>query len=219
MPETIRVLIVDDHALMRDSMGQLLEQDDGIEVVGTAPNADAALDATLEHKPDVVVMDIDMPGLSAFEAASRLRSLRPETRLLFLSAFAHDTYIEQALKAGARGYLTKSEPVEQVSHAIRQVADGRTAFSDSVKERLVIDEAGIQLADERQTRVSTLSNREMEVLRYLAQGLSKKEIANVMHISVKTVEGHSEKLMSKLDIHDRVELTRFAIREGLATPG
>jgi len=218
MSETIRVLLVDDHALMRDSLGQLLGQDDHIQIVGTAANADAALDATMEHKPDIVVMDIDMPGLSPFDAAGRLKSMRPETRLLFLSAFAHDSYIEQALKAGARGYLTKSEPIEQVSLAIRQVAEGRTAFSDSVKSRLVVDENGVQLADERQTRMSTLSAREMEVLRYLAQGLSKKEIAQVMHISVKTVEGHSEKLMSKLDIHDRVELTRFAIREGLATP-
>lgn len=220
MSDAITILLVDDHALFRESLGQLLEAEQDFKVIGTVGDAEKALQEVLDCGPDIVLMDIDMPGLICFDAAYRIAGLRPATRIIFLSAFFHDHYIEEALRVKARGYLTKSEPLGQVVKAIRIVAGGRVYFSPEVQSRIVADKGGVRLAVDEQkpprTRMSTLSAREIEVLRYLARGMSKKEIASTMHISLKTVEGHAEKLMSKLDIHDRVELTRFAIREGLA---
>ncbi len=212
----ISVLLVDDHALVRESLGQWLRAEDGITVVASVGSADEAIQEALRFKPDVVLMDIDMPGLLCFDAAQVIRTRCPSTRVVFLSAFFSDRYIEDALAAGASGYLTKGVPPEQVVKAVRDVAQGGVCFSPEVQQRLVIDSGGVKLGTASKTRVSTLTPRELEVLRYLARGLSKKEIANTMHLSVKTVDNHSASLMSKLDIHDRVELARFAIREGLA---
>ncbi len=215
----IKILLVDDHALVRDSLSRLLDADDVINVIGAVSDASEALIIFNNLQPDIVLMDIDMPGLSSFEAANRMTSLIPETKFIFLSAFFHDRYIEQALKVQAKGYLTKSEPPANLINAIKQVADGKVYFSSDVRSRIVADSQGVRLANSnKRTRTDTLSNREIEVLRYLARGMQKKEIASIMHISVKTVEGHVEKVMNKLDIHDRVELARFAIREGLAEP-
>lgn len=216
MNRKITVLLVDDHTLFRESLGQLLKSEAGLEVIETVSDAEKALEEVINRGPDIVLMDIDMPGLICFDAAARMVGLRPTTRIIFLSAFFNDHYIEQALKVRARGYLTKSEPLQQVVSAIKLVAAGRVYFSPEVQARIVADTSGVRLAQNPRTRVSTLSMREIEVLRYLARGLSKKEVASTMHISLKTVEGHAERLMAKLDIHDRVELTRFAIREGLA---
>lgn len=215
---TITVLMVDDHALVRSTLAAWLETSPDIRVVGEAANADAALALAADLRPDVVLLDIDMPGLLAFEAARIMRSRTPESRIIVLSAFLHDHYIEQALAVEASGYLTKGQPPAALADAIRVVAAGGVFFSPEVQSRLVIDAKGVRLSNSPSSRLSTLTPRELEVLRYLARGLSKKEIAQVMHLSAKTVDNHSTSLMSKLDIHDRVELARFAIREGLAEP-
>ncbi len=209
------VLLVDDHAMVMEALAEHLERASGLKVVGTAPDADTAIDKALSTRPDVIVMDIDMPGLISFDAASRLQSLLPDTRVIFLSAFTHDHYIQQALSVKARAYVTKGEPLNRVIEAIRTVARGGTFYSREVRDRLLVDSGRVELPAEN-TRVGVLSEREIQVLRYIASGMSKKEIANTMHLSVKTVENHSTNLMSKLNIHDRVELTRFAIREKLA---
>jgi DNA-binding NarL/FixJ family response regulator len=211
-----RILMVDDHALVRQALCDRLEKEATLEVVGTASTADEAIVIVAEARPDIVLMDIDMPGMICFDAAQRIAGIVPEVRLAFLSAFFHDSYIEQALKVRARGYLTKIEPLDTLVAAIHEIARGGVYFSDEVKSRLVLERDGVKLAGAGQTRASTLTKRELEVLRYIARGMSKKEIASTMHLSVKTIENHSNNLMSKLDIHDRVELTRFAIREGLA---
>jgi DNA-binding NarL/FixJ family response regulator len=211
-----KILMVDDHALVRQALCDRLARESALEVVGTASTADEAIVIAAEARPDIVLMDIDMPGMICFDAAQRIASNLPEVRLAFLSAFFHDSYIEQALKVRARGYLTKVEPLDTLVAAIHEIARGGVYFSDEVKSRLVLERDGVKLAGAGQTRASTLTKRELEVLRYIARGLSKKEIASTMHLSVKTIENHCNNLMSKLDIHDRVELTRFAIREGLA---
>ena len=216
MAEPISIVLIDDHPLVRDSFSHRLNAERGMVVVGTAGTAEEGLEIVVAEGPDIVLMDIDMPGLSCFDAAERIGKMRGETRVIFLSAFCHDHYIAQALRVRARGYLTKSEPMLCVVEAVRQVAAGKVWFSQEVRGRLVADGRNLTLAQGHTTRASTLSARETEVLRYLAKGLAKKEIAQTMHVSVKTVEGHAEKLMKKLDIHDRVQLTRFAIREGLA---
>ncbi|MBN1490724.1 MAG: response regulator transcription factor [Phycisphaerae bacterium] len=213
----IRVLIVDDHALVREALSERLQREPGITVVGTAGTADEAIEKANACNPNVILMDIDMPGLICFDAAKTIASLRPDAHIIFLSAFTHDGYIEQALEVEARGYLTKREPPDRVVEAIREVASGGAYFSNEVRSRIVVHPRGAKLdEDRRQSRASLLTQREVQIVQYIARGLSKKEIAATMHLAVKTVDRHCANLMTKLDIHDRVGLTRFAIREGLA---
>ena len=211
----IKILLVDDHALVRESVTRVLESEPDMVVVASVDNASLAVETANRHVPDILLMDIDMPGLISFDAAKWIRRDHPGTEIVFMSAFHHDHYIEQALRAKAAGYVTKSEPMDVLIKAIRQVARGRTYFSPEVEARIVADSGTVRLAPSKQTRTSTLSAREIQVLRYVAGGMSKKQIARTMSVSVKTVEGHVERLMTKLDIHDRVELARLAIREGL----
>ena len=216
MSQRISLLLVDDHALIREMLGDRLAGEPGMSVVGAASNADDAVTDAVTLKPDIILMDIDMPGLLCFDAARMIQTQCPDTRIIFLSAFFHDRYVEQALAVKAAGYVTKSESPELVIQAIRAVANGGSYFSPQVQARIVVDSDGTRLAQKRRTRASTLSPRELEVLRYVARGLSQKEVAEIMHLSAKTVHCHCANLMTKLDIHDRVELARFAIREGLA---
>ncbi len=214
--EAIRILLVDDHALVRDALSGQLSELVEFDVVGTASDAGEAMERAFELEPDVIVMDIDMPGMICFDAAERIKTRLEEVKILFLSAFFHDHYIEKALQTGASGYLHKSEPVETLAMAIREVAAGGNFFSKEIRVRVVKTDKGFSLEQGAKTRAQTLTDREIEVLRYLARGLAKKEIATIMHLSPKTIESHCTRVMDKLDIHDRVELARYAIREGLA---
>lgn len=216
MSGPIAILMVDDHALLRESLRDRLDQEADMNVVGTAEDGEKAVELARDLLPDVVLMDIDMPGQSCFESARAIKDLSPETNIVYLSAFFHDRYIESALAAHATGYVTKDEPLSVVIRAVRAAASGSAYFSSKVQSRIVVDKAGVTLWTGGKSRVSLLTARELEVLRYISRGLSKKEIATTMHVSVKTVSRHTENLMEKLDIHDRVELARFAIREGLA---
>lgn len=216
MSKPITVLLVDDHAMVRGMLRGLLENTEDIRVIGSVSNAGDGVAEAVRQKPDVMLMDIDLPGLSCFDAAQTVRIRSPQTKVVFLSAFFHDRYIEQALNVQAWGYITKNEPEESIIKAIRKVCSGVAYFSPEVQSRIVVDANGARLATPIRSRASTLSDRELEVLRYLARGMQKKEIAQVMCISVNTVNRHTTSLMNKLDIHDRVELARFAIREGLA---
>lgn len=218
MTRTISVLLADDHALVRESLGNWLRDAGDMRIVGEVGSADEAVAVAVRERPDVVLMDIDMPGLLAFDAVRTIRTRCPNTRIIVLSGFFHDRYIEEALAAEASGYITKGEPADAVVRAVRAVASGGVYFSPEVHARIVVDTHGARLAAEGSTRASTLTPRELEVLRYIARGLSKKDIAGIMHLSVKTVDNHSTSLMTKLNIHDRVELARYAIREGLAEP-
>ena len=201
---------------MREVITDWLDREPGLKVVATAASADEAIEQALRWNPDIVLMDIDMPGLVSFGAARHLASLRPESRIIFLSGFTNEPYIEQALEVRAHGYLTKTEPPEILVAAIRRVAGGGTYFSDEIRTRIVTGEGGTKLAAPSASRTSVLTARELEVLRYIAEGLSKKQIARLLHVSIKTVDRHTANLMAKLEIHDRVELARLAIREGLA---
>ncbi len=211
----IRVLLADDHDLFRESLSEKLNREPDISVVGTVNNAEDALRTAVACKPDIVVMDIDMPGMVSFEAARQIGERLRETRIVFLSAFIHDNYIEQALKVRARGYLSKREPYETLVNALREVAAGNAHYSEEVQSRIVVSAEGAHLSPDYKSRCATLTTRELEVLGYIARGLSTKEIAKVMHVSPRTADNHTTRIMAKLDIHSRVELTRFAIREGL----
>ncbi len=214
----ISVILADDHGMVRQALASCLAASPGVARVEQASNGRDAVQLARRVKPDVVVLDIDMPGLGAFDAARQIQRVSPGTRVVFLSAFFHDRYIEQALAAKASAYITKSEPLETILHAIQTAARGRVFFSSDILSRMVVDASGPRLAEAAPTRASKLSPREIEVLRCVARGLAKKEIANHLGISVHTVNRHVTDLMEKLDIHDRVGLARFAIREGLAEP-
>jgi two-component system response regulator NreC len=212
----ISLLLVDDHALVREMLSARLNAEPDMVVVGTAADADDAIGQAVRLRPDIVVMDVDMPGVLCFEAARVIQERCAGTRILFLSAFFHDRYVEQALAAKAAGYVIKADPPERIVAAIRSVAGGASYFSEEVQERIVVSSEGTRLAARRQSRAATLTPRELEILRYIARGMAQKEVARTMHVSVPTVRTHTANLMKKLGIHDRVELTRFAIREGLA---
>ncbi|MDF1594918.1 MAG: response regulator transcription factor [Acidimicrobiia bacterium] len=211
---SVSVVLADDHVLVRDMLRERLSRK-GMEIVGLASSGDHAVELAVASQPDVMVLDIDMPGMSAFEAAREVRKASPSTRVIFLSAFVHDRYIDQALSVEASGYLTKSEPPEAIVGAIQRVHRGATSFSLAVLDRIVIDPSGARLDDGSSARSTTLTDREWEVLGYVAAGMSQKQIARLVGISVKTIQHHIMHVMDKLDIHDRVELARFAIREGL----
>lgn len=213
---SIRVFLVDDHALLREALRGRLDAEPDVRVVGTAKDAGEAVPRIEELAPDVVLLDVDMPGVSCFAAAKAIKAALTDVRILYVSAFANDRYIDSALAAHAWGYVTKDEPPEAIVRAIRAAASGSRYFSPQIRSRLVIGDEGVRLASAGRSRTSLLTPRELEVLRYIARGLPKKEIATTMHVSVKTVSRHTENLMEKLEIHDRVELARFAIREGLA---
>jgi DNA-binding NarL/FixJ family response regulator len=216
MKTPITILVVDDHEMLRSMLRVRLESEPDIKVLAEAGSADEAVTSALQLKPDIVLMDIDMPGMTCFDAARIIMQKNPETRVIFLSAFIHDRYIEQAMSVGAWGYVAKTQPDESLVTAVRNVASGEAYFSPEVQSRIVVGDHGPLLSHGGYSRTSSLTQREVEILRYLAKGMSKKEVAQTVHISVNTVNRHTSSLMNKLNIHDRVELTRFAIREGLA---
>ncbi|MEM1107561.1 MAG: response regulator transcription factor [Planctomycetota bacterium] len=216
--EARTVLLVDDHTLVRETLRERIDREPDLQVVGSVSSADEAVDRAGELSPDVVVTDIDMPGRLSFDAACDIVAMSPDVRIVYLSAFDNDRYIHDALRSHAVSYVTKDESPDVVVEAIRQAANGLSYFSPRIRDRLVIGaDKKITLDGSKTppTKADTLTRRELEMLRYLARGMSKKEIAATIHRSYGTVDKHVEKLMNKLDIHDRVELTRFAIREGL----
>lgn len=214
----IKILIVDDHALVRAMLAERLKREQGFLIVGQTETADRAIEMTLAHDPTIILMDIDMPGMVSFEAVREIRRLRPKTRVIFLSAYTHDRYIEEALQVKAVGYVTKRETPDRLIKAIQEVSTGGSYYSEEVRARIVVDSSGTWLLSHGRTRSEELTPRELETLRYIARGMSKREIAEQMHISVKTVGHHTSRVMEVLRIHDRVELACYAFREGLAKP-
>jgi DNA-binding NarL/FixJ family response regulator len=214
MTTPTRVLIVDDHALVREMLTDRIADEPDMIVIGQAGSGDEAIELA-EICPDVVLLDIDMPGISAFDAARSIARACPGVRVVFLSAFIQDGYIAEALDVEASGYLSKTTSPTKLVGAIRTVAGGGTAMSAEVLDRLVLT-----APDEHQTRTagsrrSLLTQREREVVALIAQGLQQKQVATRMGISIKTVQTHLAHAMDKLGIHDRVDLTRWAIREGV----
>jgi NarL family two-component system response regulator LiaR len=214
----LSILIADDHALLRKTLRRCLEAAPDLSVVADVGSTDEAVREAERLNPDLVLLDVDMPGMVCFDAARLIKTRQPSVRIVFLSAFFHDRYIAQALAVGASGYITKNEPPEVLIDALRGVAAGTAYYSPQVRARIMIESHGVGLAPDVRPRAATLTEREVQVLQYIARGLSKREIADVLHLSERTVNCHTASLMAKLDIHDRVELARYAIREGLVEP-
>ncbi|MHC4443395.1 MAG: response regulator [Planctomycetota bacterium] len=214
----VSILVVDDHGIIRDGISVFLSREKDFTVVGVADNADEAISKVLKLRPDLVLMDIDMPGISCFDAIQIIRSRAPGTKFILVTGHEHDEHLEQALKVKVNGFVTKSEGMGALAEAVRNVVNGRIHFSPEVMDRLVVHGNEVQLEHPPKSRLRTLSMRERELLRILARGLSLKEAASVLGISYKTADKQKASLMAKLDIHDRVELARYAIREGLIEP-
>jgi DNA-binding NarL/FixJ family response regulator len=216
-PDTdIRILLVDDHEIIREALAQYLTSYAGIEVVSSVGDHRVAVEEAKRLQPDIALLDIEVPGLDCFAAAREISNLSAATKVIFLSAFCRDRYIEQALEVGASGYIVKGEEPSALHEAIQTVFRGSNYFSPEVENRLVLGEDGVRLTSKGATRTAALTQREREILGYIAVGMSKKKVAALVEVSVRTVDAHVRNIMGKLDLHDRVELARFAVREGLA---
>lgn len=216
--DLIRIVLVDDHLMLVDSLVSRFHRDTNIEVVGTATNADDGLSLILETEPDVVILDVELPGRGSFDIAEEISSRLKNTRMIFLTGYLSDIFIELALRVNAVGYLLKGEPIESLIHAIKKAARGEYCFSQSVQERLIYDQKKNCYSIQSQSMLASLTSRQIEVLRHLARGKSVKEVARSMHLSEKSIDSHKYRIMHKLGIHDRVELARYSIREGLTLP-
>jgi DNA-binding NarL/FixJ family response regulator len=209
----IRVLLTDDHTLFRQGIRTLLSAESDIEVIGEACNASEAVNQARQARPDLVLMDIGMPGMSSFEATRQIRKERPETRVVFLSMYDDEDYVAECVDMGANGYILKESPADQLLTAIREVSRGGSYLSPRLLSRLVDDFRTKGHGLSREPRLGTLTKREREVLKMLAEGKSVKEIASEFDLSVKTVEAHKFNLMRKLDIHNKVQLVQYAIQK------
>ncbi len=213
----IKVFLADDHAVLRDGLRSILDAQNDMTVVGDAADGRAAVRQVRQLSPDVVVMDISMPNLNGIEATQRIREDYPATEVVILSIHATSEHIFRALQAGARGYVLKESAGQEVVKAVRTVHAGHRYLSNKIADTVVEDYIHESHTPQAKSPLERLSQREREVLQYIARGHSKKEIAGIMTVSVKTVDNHAFHLMNKLGIHNRVELARFAIREGLAS--
>src|SRR6059058_1502949 len=209
----IRIMLADDHTLFRQGIRTLISAETDMEVVGEASNGGDAVDKAAEVRPDVVLMDIGMQGLSSFEAARQIRKNRPETKVLFLTMYDDEDYLVQCLEAGAAGYVLKDTPAPQLLAAVRDVYKGGKYLSSQVLGKLVEDFRSRVRDQKMRPRMSTLTPREREILKLLAEGNSVKEIAVILGLSVKTVEAHKFNLMRKLDIHNKAQLVTYAIQK------
>jgi len=218
MGRRVRVLIVDDHKIYREGLCLQIESDSDFVVVGEAANAEDGLSQALSHKPDIVLMDIDMPGVSCFDTIQRIHEQLHDTRVIILSGYMHDEQISQAVRAHAWGYAVKEEGFREVREAIKSVMGGKLHYAQSVLERIQAVDGRMRLGEHAETRLETLTPREHELLVLMGQGYSLKEAGHALHVSYKTVDKHKVNLMKKLDIHDRVELARYAIREKIVQP-
>ncbi len=212
----IRIVLADDHAVVRDGLRKLLEVQNGFEVVGEAEDGVTAVELAERLTPDVVVMDVWMPRLSGIEATRRIARLPGTTRVLVLTMHKSRSHVEEALRAGAAGYVLKDAPATEVMAALAAVHRGECYLSASITQQVV--DALAHPGTPESSPLAALTEREREVLQLIAEGLTSKEIATQLGVSLKTVEAHRANLMEKLDIHKVSGLVRFAIREGLIAP-
>lgn len=211
---TIRLLLVDDHAVVRSGLKMLLENEHDVEIIGEASSASEAIEATLRLKPNVILMDIGLPDLSGIDATREIKKRVADVAIVALTIHEDEEYFFKMLEAGASGYVPKRAAPEELVTAIRAAATGQVYLYPSLAKLLVRDFLDGGRADVEQAP-SDLTDREQEVLTYLAEGASNEEIAASLVISPKTVARHRENIMRKLNLHSRSELVRYAIRKGI----
>jgi len=210
----IRCLIADDHVLVRQGIRRLLQDEQDVEIVGEAGDAAQALQGVMDHRPDIVLLDIGMPGYSPFEAARVIQSDFPRTRVVFLTMHEDQDYVMQGLQAGAAGYLLKDTPSAKLASVLRDIHRGGKFVSPEVLGGL-LENGRLGLPERPRPSRSTLTPRETEIMTLLAEGNTVRKIAGMLGLSLKTVEAHKFNLMRKLDIHNKAELVHCAIRKKL----
>jgi DNA-binding NarL/FixJ family response regulator len=206
-----KILLVDDHTILRQGLRRLLEAEPGVSVVGEAKDGREAVEKARELQPDVIVMDLAMPALNGLDASRRILKAQPSAKILVLSMYLDDDYVNQALDAGVCGYVMKDAPATDLIQAVRACAKGETFFTSQIPQATVDRYKAIR-EDGRRGPVE-LTHREREVMKLLAEGHTVKEVADMLHLSQKTVDTHKTNLMKKLDIHNRVELVKYAIHK------
>ncbi len=213
--EKLRVMVVDDHALFRRGLEMVLGGEPDIELVGEASDGEEAVQKATEVMPDIVLMDVRMPKRSGIEATAEIKELMPHVKILMLTISDEETDLYDAIKAGASGYLLKEIPIEEVADAIRGVWAGQSRISPSMASKLLTEFAAISKgAEERPSMPAPrLTDREMEVLRLVAQGLNNRDIAKQLFISENTVKNHIRNILEKLHLHSRMEAVVYAVRE------
>jgi DNA-binding NarL/FixJ family response regulator len=215
MTPRVKVMIADDHPLVRGGLRALIERDGEFQVIAEAADGYEAIDLAVLHKPDVVLLDVGMPRLSGPDAAQSISQKLPGVRIVMLSMHSDEAYVLRALKAGARGYLLKASPEADVLAAIRAVAAGNAYFSPSIT-KLLVEEYVVEVRRRGvEDSYDLLSTREKEILQLLASGKSNREIADLLFISVSTVETHRNNVFQKLHLHNLAELILYAVRKGL----
>jgi len=221
MSQPIRILLADDHVMLRQGTAEILRKETDLEVVGEADHGQQAIDLALRLRPDIVVMDVRMPVLSGIEATRRIREAMPEVQVLVLTAYDDDQYIFSLLQAGASGYLLKTAPVNELVNAIRLVRSGESPLDPSIARKVVVRMAGDQgsrnpIGQEGSTRQS-LTFREQEVLQLLSRGLNNQAIAEALYVSDRTVQAHLTSIFAKMGVSSRLEAVLTAIRRGWLT--
>lgn len=214
----IRLLLVDDHQVVRSGLRMLLSNESDVEIVGEAGTAQEALEAVKSLRPEVVLMDIGLPDMSGIDAAREIKRTNPEVAVVALTIHEDEEYFFKMLEAGASGYVPKRAAPEELLTAIRSAAAGEVYLYPSLAKLLVKDYLAQERTSEAEKALDGLTEREQEVLRYLAEGMANDDIAKDLVISVKTVARHRENIMQKLGLHSRSELVRYAIRKGIIRP-
>ena len=209
----IRCVVVDDHALLRQGVRRLLQDEADFEVVDEAGNGTDALKMVLQHRPDLILMDIGMPGPSSFETARHIQKACPDTKVVFLTMHEDEEYVVEALQAGAAGYLLKDTPAPKLMSLLREVYRGGKCVSPEVLGRLVDDFRAQRRNNRLGAGKSNLTPREREVMKLLAEGNTVRGIAEMLRVSMKTIEAHKFNLMRKLDIHNKAQLVTTAIKK------
>ncbi|HPR64788.1 MAG TPA: response regulator transcription factor [Thermoanaerobaculia bacterium] len=213
---TLRILLADDHKIVLDGLTSMLEKSSSVSTVKQALDGLAAVKMAEEFSPDIAIIDISMPGMNGIEVTRRILAIHPETKIIILSMHADGRYISAALKEGAMGYLLKESAFDELTEAIRSVVRGQVFLSTAITDTVVKDYLRY-LVQEKASVFSVLSAREREILQMISEGISTKQIAKELDVSVKTVETHRKNIMDKLDIHSIAELTKYAIREGITS--
>jgi len=213
-----RVLLVDDHELLREGLAKMIESRAGFEVIGQAKDGREAVALAGSLAPDMTVMDIWLPSLSGIDATSAIVENDPGAKVIMLSVHEKQSMVERAFRAGAMGYLVKSACVKELFTAIDAVSQGKSYLSPAVTQTMLDTITAEKRRPREETGFAALTRREREVLQRIAEGLSNKEVASALHISVRTVESHRASLMKKLGVHKSSSLVRFAIREDLVAP-
>jgi two-component system NarL family response regulator len=212
-PDAVRVMISDDHALFRRGLVMVLESEDGIEVVGEADDGDAALALAQELVPDVVLMDVRMPRRNGIEATRAIAATVPSAKSLMLTVSDEEDDLYEAIKAGANGYLLKEISIEEVASAIRAVVAGQSLISPSMASKLLAEFNTLARAAEEKVPAPKLTDRELQVLRLVAKGMSNREVSEELFISENTVKNHVRNILEKLHLHSRMEAVIYAVRE------